>query len=561
MNYKQLLGIILLGFFCHFLCARAPHIGDRLGPMSEILCDADSDWDIFTCEIIENYRLDNNIGHLAVVQEIFRGAVPDTIHLSITFIGCSMGSPPLKKLVPGSRHLIFGVQQANGKYLTRYGYQWHSGILNLKFNEKYREIEERSKKYVKVIREYKALQDSKFSGPVSLQVEEYCSATGQFLNGQPHGEWIHADLSSNRYGLEIKAYYNQGRLHGTKSYGQLKKGIELISFVETYENGVLISSESYYDNDPKRIHRKYSNRFEDAILARTQIEYDSIGDKVSEQTATKITNGLFWNNNVSHGRYINRKKYRYSKLCSEGNYYYGAKIGPWTYYNNEGEVDSTVNYPIPINSSFDFCFYHPDGTIAAEGNMIEGHPEGVWHEYDDAGKLLGKVTYKNGLINGLVERPNKAYTCIDNKRNGMSKTYYNNGSLFKMEHYKNDFLDGPSSEYYSTGQLKRKASYKNGHLIGTDQEYNSEGKLIKETNYDNKGAKTGYHKTHDSLGKLLAEGVYVNGYKSGVWLLRTSTGNVIEKEYPIDINILMSKIKPPLPKTKVIQYDPAIHSR
>jgi len=105
MNIKQVLSLSLIISLNMTLTARAPHVGDRLGPMSEILCNADSDWDIFTCEIIENYRLDNNIGHLAVVQEIFRGSVPDTIQLSITFIGCAMGSPPLKKLVPGSRHL------------------------------------------------------------------------------------------------------------------------------------------------------------------------------------------------------------------------------------------------------------------------------------------------------------------------------------------------------------------------------------------------------------------------------------------------------------------------
>jgi len=403
------------------------------------------------------------------------------------------------------------------------------------------------------------MQDAKYSGPVSLRVEQYFSAAGQFLNGQPHGKWIHTDLSSNRNGYQVRTNYQNGILHGTKSYGEVKKGIELISFVETYENGVRIGSESYYDNDPKRIRSKYNDRLQDAILSRTQIEYDSIGDKASEQTALKITNGLFWKNNVSHGRYINKKKYRYSKLCSEGKYYYGAKIGPWTYYNNDGEVDSTANYPMPINSSFDLCFYHPDGTIAVEGNMIEGHPQGVWHEYDDAGKLLGKVTYKNGLIDGLVERPNKAYPSIDNKRNGICTTYFNNKSISAIEHYKNDLLHGTSSKYYESGELKQKSTFEKGVCVGKVLEYNSEGKLIKETNYDNKGAKTGYHKTHDSLGKLLAEGVYVNGYKSGVWLLSTSTGNFIEKEYPTDINILMSK--PPIPKSKLIQYDPAIHSK
>jgi len=181
---------ILLCLICFFFnynntYGLSSSIYDEKGPLSEILCDVESAWDIFTCRIVENYRTGNAIYHRAVIDERFRGNPADTITLSVIRFGCTLGSINMTKMIPDSRHLIFGVKQDDGSYQTRYGYRWHSGILNVRVNDKYKPIEERSKKYLKIVREYFDLVNSNHTGPVTLSVDNHFSATGVLEQGLP----------------------------------------------------------------------------------------------------------------------------------------------------------------------------------------------------------------------------------------------------------------------------------------------------------------------------------------------------------------------------------------
>ena len=195
MEQKIILVLLKVSIVYQIGLSNAIHLSERLGTMTEIVCNADSDWDIFTCHVIENYVVDNSIYHIVVVNERFRGVPKDTIRLAVTHVGCTNGRIIKTKLIPGSEHLIFAIRQNNGLYLTRYGHAWHSGILNVRINEDYKEIEARSKKYLNCLREYFAKVQDEYTGPLELESPNYFKTTGYLKNGLPEGEWVHHNLT------------------------------------------------------------------------------------------------------------------------------------------------------------------------------------------------------------------------------------------------------------------------------------------------------------------------------------------------------------------------------
>ncbi len=113
---------------------------------------------------------------------------------------------------------------------------------------------------------------------------------------------------------------------------------------------------------------------------------------------------------------------------------------------------------------------------------------GVISSYTANGILKTKVTYSNGVKNGLsylfykdgktvqLEMP-----YVNGKREGTSKKYYENGDLYAETQYKNDQLNGIRRLYYSTSRLKAEIPYhKNNPGIGLKEYFMSE--KLKEEN-------------------------------------------------------------------------------
>jgi len=71
------------------------------------------------------------------------------------------------------------------------------------------------------------------------------------------------------------------------------------------------------------------------------------------------------------------------------------------------------------------------------------------------------------------------------KKDGVIKTYYNNGQLESEANYKNGELDGSYKVWYKDGQLKGEANYKNGKKEGVCKDWNESGKLRFEDNFKN----------------------------------------------------------------------------
>jgi len=180
-------------------------------------------------------------------------------------------------------------------------------------------------------------------------------------------------------------------------------------------------------------------------------------------------------------------------------------------------------------------------TVYFEGKFIDGKEEGVhkfWKKSMSGklkGTLLKEVTYKNGLKDGLLKRYNRmsfnsehlrAEEMYKNdKKNGVSKYYFDNGRLNSEITYLNDKKNGISKLYKSQGWhpsepnnfqnfnhwLESETMYKNDKKDGLFRSYFLQGELAQEGNYKD-GQMVGVWREWNHMGKLKMETTYEYGY-------------------------------------------------
>ena len=114
---------------------------------------------------------------------------------------------------------------------------------------------------------------------------------------------------------------------------------------------------------------------------------------------------------------------------------------------------------------------------------------GVSTEYHENGQLDLKITYKDGVKDGLTENYHGNgqlyYKTIykDGVKDGLSEGYYENGQLEYKGAYKDGKQNGLSKGYHENGQLEYKKTYKDGKLNGLWESYDENGQ---EKNYSPK---------------------------------------------------------------------------
>ena len=549
MNNKSTVIFSLILFSFHVGYSSAPHMIHRSGTLSEILCDKDSAYDIFTCRIIENYKADGKYYHTAVVEEVFRGSLKDTILITLQSSGTTS-----YKMIPSSEHLMFASKQNNGIYLTAYHRYWHSGILNVKVNQKFKPREERTKKYLSCVRDYYSKVNTKYTGSVELKIDDYFVANGYFKNGQPEGEWKHQDLSRD-HDYKTTINYKEGQLHGEKFVSYSDKDELIIPYIEVYRNGNLIASKRSYSQ------RDLVNSRIGSLRYTTETQFDSTGSMTGQSTQITNTNAFFYAKKFD-GYYLNKNAKIYSRQDrAEGWYDRGAKVGQWSYYDESGQLDSTEVYSVlrKIDDT-NFVLYYPNGTVHIIGQRINGLEQGPWKEFNEEGQLVNKVNYNDGKFTGTLWR-SKDYSSeyVESKRNGYTKSYNKDGELINSTMYKNGLKDGPFISYYSHNEIKQHGQYNRGFKVGIHNHYAKDGQLIETEQYDDRGALYGSHQFYKN-GKLREERNYLNGYKSGDWTQYFDDKEPKVISYPTELDILMADIIAPFHVNRIQKYDPKIHS-
>jgi hypothetical protein len=105
-------------------------------------------------------------------------------------------------------------------------------------------------------------------------------------------------------------------------------------------------------------------------------------------------------------------------------------------------------------------------------------------QYMSGKYIVKEVTFKNGVRDGLMKsfyqdgRLRQTFWYKNGVREDSAKWYYQEGQVFRSTPYKNDTVDGIQKQYYRNGRLKARLTYTKGLRKPLLEEFTPEGKLV-----------------------------------------------------------------------------------
>ncbi len=271
-----------------------------------------------------------------------------------------------------------------------------------------------------------------------------------------------------------------------------------------------------------------------AVLSQEEVEY-----KVLKENLTKKET-LYYDFNKS-------------KIQSVGAYY-TDKLGPttmkhgkWIYYDRDGKIEEERDYYKDLLHG-KAILYYPNSRPKQEGYFYLNHPDSIYREWNETGRLATEGTYSYGkpygkwkyyYLDGRIKSeeiakdtvllmesfwmPDSSHTQTVVNGTGEIMTFYTTGTLKEWYHYKDGLKHGPFEEWSIYGYKTLTGSFVNGEKDGEWMFAFYSGKTDKISNYKN-GKLHGPYKNFYEDGKLYAEGQYQEGKKSGQWTWYTSEG-------------------------------------
>lgn len=219
--------------------------------------------------------------------------------------------------------------------------------------------------------------------------------------------------------------------------------------------------------------------------------------------------------------------------------------------------------------------YYDNDIIKAEYTLVNNKINGLLKYYDEYGNLQKTSNYVNGILNGKVVEykengdKNAEYTVVNGNKNGLL-TFYENNKISYLTNFKDDLKNGQHTNLYYEDDseklyLKEYGQYINDEKNGTWKTFYLDGKTEKLLTYTNylkdlkegafqeiKGDSLiiGNYKNDELNGnykiyidqsrlllgglintdisklRLLTEGQYYEGYKTGNWKLYDITATL-----------------------------------
>ncbi len=180
----------------------------------------------------------------------------------------------------------------------------------------------------------------------------------------------------------------------------------------------------------------------------------------------------------------------------EGDYVDGVRQGKWTLWHENGKVRRVENF---VNGKLEGSWkqYRDDGTLESEQSYKNNLRDGKWVAYDSTGKHIdAECEYKAGVFGGLwtyyydeddakrlvdagkltkdeaaalIEKRQKRVEqhFKDSQPEGDMTSWYPNGKIETIKHYKNGRLDGEEIVYKETGEELRRRHWSGGQLVST----------------------------------------------------------------------------------------------
>lgn len=278
-------------------------------------------------------------------------------------------------------------------------------------------------------------------------------------------------------------------------------------------------------------------------------------------------------------------------LKSEGNRREFLLDSVWVFYSEEGVLTEKIEYLRGMKEGWyevysddylssrcqyfkdtldGICEYFVDGFLQKEVPFNSGVEDGMGYEFNKRSEITAILRYRDGFLRqrdalnrtdklgrkqGLWKSfyPSRAVhtegTYVDDLKNGLFRTYSENGELLILEKYVNGELDEGAAEtivvdirneYFSDGTIRTSGSYKEGKKHGIHREYDEEGNIVRSWVYESgvevgegiigrSGSFEGPWKEYYEDGSLRVEGTYKDGLKEGDWRYYSSKGNLIQE--------------------------------
>ncbi|MGN6671422.1 MAG: toxin-antitoxin system YwqK family antitoxin [Candidatus Nucleicultricaceae bacterium] len=172
----------------------------------------------------------------------------------------------------------------------------------------------------------------------------------------------------------------------------------------------------------------------------------------------------------AEGRVEKRLTYQDGTLNGDALYYESGLIRSKAHYN-KGRIEGNLEI-------------YKKGQLVATLPHVDGVCTGIACLYEGSGRILSKVTYKNGKRNGPCLSYNalgtvvKAQNFVDNKVEGEVKVFYPDGRLLMEYHVKDNKKEGTLIQYHKNGEIRRIEHYSNGKLLAPPRTYTSDGSEI-----------------------------------------------------------------------------------
>jgi uncharacterized protein len=417
-----------------------------------------------------------------------------------------------------------GSYNNEGKKIGLWKYYFSTGIL--KSSEDYKTGETFVYNSDGIKHQHFFLKDDRIDGLVELF----------YPTGALEEKLIYKDGKRNGPGT---SYFYNGKVKSTFTYSE--KGLEK-EFVDYYENGAIQRKANYVEGVANGDFKEYH------INGKTQTQGQHQNGKVTGEWKYFYSNGALqrrgnYQDGLATGEwsYFNKRrelieKRNFSKglLNADNTFYRNGKVSSIQSYKNDklikvvmyDSLGKVIGSAGNASGNFKLKTLFSSGLTQAEGEMKDGQNHGEWTYYNRYGRVVNKLKYVNGLLQGnAVEyfptgETKYTYSFKDNERDGYFKEFYQNGKL-KLEgwylsgsveqRWLSYFADGKfeSDHYYlfgkldgygiyngTNGQKSSVAQYKNGDL--TDYETftasgsknsvrkDSAGFVVIETRYDNK---------------------------------------------------------------------------
>ncbi len=501
--------------------------------ITELLNHDPKNYHIFTCEILETYVRGGSYESVAVIKKRFRGNPNDTIFI-ITGGGTTAGG---QKLYPKSEWLIFSTTNDSLHYWATVCDFLSTKIEAGNNSECDKNASPLGNIYIEVLEEYEAIRDNKNSGNKEFRSNGRLVAKGNFMSGIPDGNWIHYSRY-NEFEKEVKKSeisYKNGMLHGKYNIYHEDDDQNIIIEKRLYEFDLPITIES------SGLYQKKYEYKDDREKIATSIHSDSSGIKLQQSWVvfgykSKKYDGIGY----QHGYYFNklaRDSSSYSPLA-EGNYFRGARVGEWRFFNKQGELISAKIYPeIPENEQ-QFLIYDEQGKIRISGFFVDDKRIGIWKyfynsklEYEEAYNSNGeRISRTHHYISGGIE-----FTpYLNNQKHGQKIIFNEDYRLRSIENYENGSLNGTSIFFNDDGTIRKESIFINSREFTV--------KESEESGYYENGFLNGHFVHYNyRTRKKSSEGDYWNGYRIGIWIEYGQDGAYKKIYYPTDKEELMNQ--------------------